>query len=74
MRSVPALLPETNTPFGVAPRHVLAAQARWREAMEREPVRFMVDELPGALLAARERLAGFVGAISQRLTSTGDAR
>lgn len=32
--------------FGAAPLHVLAAQARWREAMEREPVRFMVDELP----------------------------
>ena len=25
--------------FGAAPRHVLAAQARWREAMEREPRR-----------------------------------
>ncbi|MBM3391921.1 MAG: aminotransferase class V-fold PLP-dependent enzyme [Betaproteobacteria bacterium] len=54
--------------FGAAPRHVLAAQTRWREAMEREPVRFMVDELPGALMAARERLAGFVGAVPQRLT------
>ena len=54
--------------FGAAPRHVLAAQARWREAMEREPVRFMVDELPQALRAARERLAGFVGAVPQRLT------
>lgn len=39
--------------FGAAPRHVLAAQAHWREAMEREPVRFMVDELPQALRAAR---------------------
>ncbi|BBO22367.1 MAG: hypothetical protein HKUEN07_10130 [Rhodocyclaceae bacterium] len=54
--------------FGAAPLHVLAAQARWREAMEREPVRFMVDELPPALLAARVRLAGFVGAVPQRLT------
>ena len=53
--------------FGAAPLHVLAAQARWREAMEREPVRFMVDELPGALMAVRERLAGFVGAVPQRL-------
>ena len=59
--------------FGAAPRHVLAAQARWREAMEREPVRFMVDELPGALLAARERLAGFVGAVPQRLTFVDNA-
>lgn len=41
--------------------------------MEREPVRFMVDELPGVLLAARERLTGFVGAVSQRLTFVGGA-
>lgn len=59
--------------FGAVPRHVLAAQARWREAMEREPVRFMVDELPGALLAARVRLAGFVGAVPQRLTFVDNA-
>lgn len=36
--------------FGAAPRHVLAAQARWREAMERESVRFLVDELPEVLV------------------------
>lgn len=59
--------------FGAAPLHVLAAPARWREAMEREPVRFMVDELPPALLAARVRLAGFVGAVLQRLTFVDNA-
>jgi isopenicillin-N epimerase len=52
---------------------VLDAQSRWREAMEREPVRFMVDELPGALLAARGRLAGFVGVVPQRLTFVDNA-
>lgn len=52
---------------------MLAAQAHWREAMEREPVRFMVDELLGALMAAWERLAGFVGAVPQRLTFADNA-
>ncbi len=48
--------------FGATPRHVQAAQTSWREAMELEPVRFMVDTLPGALAAAAARLATFVGA------------
>ena len=29
--------------YGAVPRHVLAAQLRWREAMEREPVRFVAE-------------------------------
>src|SRR5258706_2562648 len=53
--------------FGATPHHVLAAQSHWREALEREPVRFMVDELPAALRAARARLAGFVGAAAANL-------
>ncbi len=53
--------------YGAAPRYVQAAQARWRDALEAEPVRFMSDELPEALHAARGRLAGFVGAAPQRL-------
>ncbi len=53
--------------YGATPRHVLAAQSRWRDALEREPVRFMADELPDALRAAAARLAGFVGASPSRL-------
>lgn len=53
--------------YGATPRHVLAAQSQWREAMEAEPVRFMADELPVALRAAGARLAGFVGATPSRL-------
>lgn len=48
--------------YGATPRHVLAAQANWRQRMESEPVRFMSDELPGAWLGNRDRLADFVGA------------
>jgi len=53
--------------YGATPRHVQAAQSRWRDAMEQEPVRFMVDDLPDALRAAGAQLAGFVGASPARL-------
>lgn len=59
--------------YGATPRHVLAAQHQWRERMERQPVRFMVDELPGALLAARTRLAGFLGTVPGRLAMVENA-
>jgi len=48
--------------FGATPRSVLAAQQRWRDVMERQPVRFMTRELPPALARARGALAGFLGA------------
>ena len=48
--------------YGATPRYVQAAQSRWREEMEHEPVRFMVDTLPDALRAAGAKLAAFVGA------------
>lgn len=53
--------------YGATPRYVQAAQTHWREAMEQEPVRFMVDTLPGALQAAGAQLARFVGASPSRL-------
>lgn len=53
--------------FGATPREVLAAQAAWRDLMERQPVRFMVAELEPALDAAREELANFVGAAADDL-------
>ncbi|MBX7098288.1 MAG: aminotransferase class V-fold PLP-dependent enzyme [Myxococcaceae bacterium] len=48
--------------FGACPRPVQDAQARWRERMEAEPVRFFVRELDAALDAVRERLGAFLGA------------
>lgn len=41
---------------------MLAAQARWRDTMERQPVAFMSRHVPPGLAAARTALAGFVGA------------
>lgn len=53
--------------FGATPRHVLKAQDAWRLRLERQPVRFMGAELPGALRAAAARLAGFLGSTGERL-------
>lgn len=48
--------------FGATPKSVLAAQARLRDQLEREPVRFFERYLPGALDAAREAVATWVNA------------
>ena len=48
--------------FGACPAAVLEAQARWRDRMEAEPVRFLARDLEGLLAGARAELAGFVGA------------
>ncbi len=48
--------------FGACPRVVLDEQARWRARLEENPVRFMLDEVPGALERARTELARFLGA------------
>jgi isopenicillin-N epimerase len=53
--------------FGACPLPVLAAQRRLRERMEREPVRFFLQELPQLLDSARRELAAFVGADPQDL-------
>src|SRR4051812_11077815 len=48
--------------FGACPKSVLAVQREWQEQLEREPVRFMIRELPVHLEAVRQDLARFVGA------------
>jgi isopenicillin-N epimerase len=48
--------------FGSCPGPVLAVQARWRERLEAEPIRFLDRDLEGRLDAARAELAAFVGA------------
>ena len=53
--------------FGATPRVVLEEQRRLRDALEREPLRFLAPErdLEPKLDAARERLAALIGARSQ---------
>jgi isopenicillin-N epimerase len=48
--------------FGACPREVLRAQAAHRDALEAEPVRYMVRELEPRLDHARTTLAAFMGA------------
>jgi isopenicillin-N epimerase len=48
--------------FGACPTSVLATQQGWREAMERNPVKFMMKDLQPALDVSRRVLADFVGA------------
>lgn len=48
--------------FGACPEPVMAAQAEWRERMEREPVQFLGRELEGLLAEARGEVARFLGA------------
>jgi len=48
--------------FGACPREVLAAAARLRERVEREPVRFFMGELEALSDAARAEVGAFVGA------------
>jgi isopenicillin-N epimerase len=49
--------------FGAVPLPVLCHQRSLQVRLERNPTRFLVDELPGALRAAAEKLAGFVGGV-----------
>jgi isopenicillin-N epimerase len=48
--------------FGACPKPVLEAQQRFREQLEREPLRFFVKEFEPLLDSARSKLAEFVGA------------
>jgi isopenicillin-N epimerase len=59
--------------YGATPRAVLAAQGRWRERLERQPVRFMNRELPDLLRAAAAELADFLGARGEALAFTENA-
>lgn len=59
--------------FGATPRLVLAAQAKWRRRMERQPVQFMTRILPGALRDAAAALAAFLGTSADRLVFVDNA-
>ena len=67
----PALLPHwpldpgwtylNHGAFGVVPRAVLAAQIEWRDRIERQPSRFMTDEIHPRLREAADGLGAFLG-------------
>lgn len=53
--------------FGACPRVVLDVQTELRARMEREPVRFFLQDLEGLLDEARVAVANFVGASAEDL-------
>jgi isopenicillin-N epimerase len=59
--------------FGACPSAVLAEQDAFRARLEREPVRFMLNELEPALDRARAAVASFVGADARSLVFVGNA-
>jgi isopenicillin-N epimerase len=48
--------------FGACPTEVLAAQIRYRDRMERQPLQFMIRDVEELYDDARAKLAAFVGA------------
>ena len=48
--------------FGATPRPVMDVYQAWQRQLERQPVRFLVTELPDLLVEARTVLADYVGA------------
>ncbi len=59
--------------FGATPRSILQAQNEWRVFFERQPLRFVIDTLPGALREAAANLAAFVGAEGEDLVFVDNA-
>ena len=58
----PAVSHLNHGSFGATPAPALEAQQRWRDRLESNPTRFMLEQYQPALDLARERVAGFVGA------------
>ncbi len=69
----PSLVFLNHGSFGSCPRPVLEFQRELRDRMEREPITFFVRDLESLLDAARDSLAGFVGADPQDLVGIGNA-
>ena len=59
--------------YGATPRAVQAAQDAWRERCERDPTRFHSRELPAALRAAADAVAGALGADGKDLVFVDNA-
>ncbi|MGD2076832.1 MAG: aminotransferase class V-fold PLP-dependent enzyme, partial [Chloroflexota bacterium] len=48
--------------FGATPRPVFEVYQEWQRRLERQPVRFLVNELPDHLAAARQSLGNYINA------------
>ena len=47
--------------FGATPRPVFAAYQQWQRELERQPVQFIVNQLPDLLANARQALGNYLG-------------
>src|SRR5258707_2016895 len=59
--------------FGATPVRVLADQQAWRDALERNPVDFLVHQLPELLDGVRAQVAAFLGADQEGLVLVDNA-
>jgi len=59
--------------FGATPACVLAEQQAWRDAMERNPVGFLVHQLPDLLDGVRAKVAAFLSADEEGLVFVDNA-
>ncbi|MCA9922806.1 MAG: aminotransferase class V-fold PLP-dependent enzyme, partial [Anaerolineales bacterium] len=48
--------------FGATPKPVFAAYQEWQRRLERQPVDFLVNELPAHLAEARQHLGSYLNA------------
>jgi isopenicillin-N epimerase len=63
----PAVVYLNHGSFGACPRIVFEVYQNWQRELERNPVEFLGQRLPGLLQDAREKLAGYLGADAQSL-------
>jgi len=59
--------------FGATPHRVLQVQQRYRERMERQPVRFMTTEMEQGLRASADTLARFLGTSGEQIALVDNA-
>src|SRR5258708_13412529 len=59
--------------FGATPVRVLADQQAWRDALERNPVDFLLHQLPELLAGVRAQVAAFLGADQEGLVLVDNA-
>ncbi len=59
--------------FGATPVRVLADQQAWRDALERNPVDFLLHQLPELLDGVRAQVAAFLGADQEGLVLVDNA-
>jgi len=59
--------------FGACPRAVLDQQQQLRDALERNPLRFLLDEAPPLIQRSREAIAGLINAQVDDVVLVGNA-